>query len=139
MLDCYESNLSNSSYHRLINKFSRTSVVHVLGFKFQYYNSCASRQTPDSLLQLTAHLTKAGLVDVSSRRSHNNICSSLVPSSMFGRIYFDCCLGQRALRALRTFRQCSLLCCRGCLGLNHFICQENARVLNDKGTSLLLN
>ena len=39
--------------------------MHVLGFKFQYYNGSASRQTPDSLLQLTAHLTKAGLVDVS--------------------------------------------------------------------------
>ncbi len=68
MLDCYEANLSNTSYHRLINKFARTSLVHVLGFKFQYYNGSAQRQTPESLLQLTAHLTKAGLVDVSCAR-----------------------------------------------------------------------
>ncbi len=65
MLDCYEANLSNTAYHRLINKFARTSLVHVLGFKFQYYNGSTQRQTPESLLQLTAHLTKAGLVDVS--------------------------------------------------------------------------
>jgi hypothetical protein len=65
MLDCYEANLANSSYHRLINKFSRTSLVHVLGFKYQYYNGCSARRTPDSLLELTAHLAKAGLVDVS--------------------------------------------------------------------------
>ena len=66
-LDCYESNLTNKAYHRLIERFSRTSLVHVLGFKFQYYkNPSQARRPPTSLFDLTAHLTKAGLVDVSS-------------------------------------------------------------------------
>eukprot|EP00960_Hanusia_phi_P053836 762475-Hanusia_phi.AAC.4 len=64
VLDCFESCLNQPCYFILIKKFSATSLIQVLGFKFHGHMKAGTRP-PSSLFKLVATLCKNKVIHVS--------------------------------------------------------------------------
>nr|CCA15741.1 conserved hypothetical protein [Albugo laibachii Nc14] len=65
ILDAFEKQPSNNAYSELLRGYKRQSILHIIGFKFQYYKREATEEniTPRSLYTLAATLIREKLID----------------------------------------------------------------------------
>ncbi|CCI48802.1 unnamed protein product [Albugo candida] len=66
VLDAFEKQPRNMAYSELLRGYKRQSILHIIGFKFQFYKREASEEniTPTSLYTLAATLIREKLIDV---------------------------------------------------------------------------
>merc|ERR1711934_266162 len=69
VLEAYEHNLDNSFYERICDVFKPAFLPHIVGFKYQYYQS-NGEVTPSSLYNLTARLIQRGKLTFESILVH---------------------------------------------------------------------